>query len=224
MKVEEEELESCSRIHLFALMKLTSLSSPPPPPSSSSAMDYSKSCSDEADGTWDYFPCPYCSVEVEVPVLCAHLQEEHCFDVKNAVCPVCAANPGKDMIEHMTVQHSYLLKRRKSQRTNLWTSNLESIQRESYGSTSFVGAATGKKGDSSDSAPDPLLSSFINNSSFEDGKSQHEANFDAVTDEPSTLHVQSLDPSIFSQVLGQNYEMRSQIASFVQEMLLSTIF
>lgn len=32
-----------------------------------------------------WFPCPFCYVEIELLVLCVHLQEEHCFDLKNAV-------------------------------------------------------------------------------------------------------------------------------------------
>ena len=42
--------------------------------------------SDGEDDARSYFPCPFCCVEIEVPVLCSHLQEEHCFDLKNAVC------------------------------------------------------------------------------------------------------------------------------------------
>ena len=32
------------------------------------------------------FPCPFCYVDIEVQMICSHLQEEHCFDLKNAVC------------------------------------------------------------------------------------------------------------------------------------------
>jgi hypothetical protein len=34
---------------------------------------------------WEYFSCPFCYIEVEVPFICNHLQEEHCFDTRNAV-------------------------------------------------------------------------------------------------------------------------------------------
>ena len=44
-------------------------------------MDYAGS----DDDTWEYFPCPFCNVDVEIPSLCSHLQEEHCFDMKNTV-------------------------------------------------------------------------------------------------------------------------------------------
>lgn len=44
---------------------------------------------DDSDGDEDaraYFPCPFCYVDIEVHLLCSHLQDEHCFDLKNAVC------------------------------------------------------------------------------------------------------------------------------------------
>lgn len=40
---------------------------------------------DGDDDVRAWFPCPFCYVEIEIPVLCGHLQEEHCFDLKNAV-------------------------------------------------------------------------------------------------------------------------------------------
>ncbi|KAL6649724.1 hypothetical protein ACP70R_013948 [Stipagrostis hirtigluma subsp. patula] len=85
------------------------------------------------DEWWEYFPCPFCYTEVEVPFLCDHLQVEHCFDMKNAilfiphddelnyddqteilqVCPICADCLGSDTAAHFRIQHSHLLKRRK---------------------------------------------------------------------------------------------------------------
>lgn len=43
---------------------------------------------DETEGDEDaraYFPCPFCYVEIEVNLLCSHLQNEHCFDLESAV-------------------------------------------------------------------------------------------------------------------------------------------
>ena len=47
---------------------------------------------DDSEGEDDArtcFPCPFCYVDIEVTMLCIHLQEEQCFDLKNAVseCP-----------------------------------------------------------------------------------------------------------------------------------------
>lgn len=43
---------------------------------------------DDSEGDDDFrafFPCPFCYVEIDVNILCKHLQNEHCFDLKNAV-------------------------------------------------------------------------------------------------------------------------------------------
>ncbi|XP_028797403.1 protein DEHYDRATION-INDUCED 19 homolog 5-like [Neltuma alba] len=61
---------------------------------------------------------------IEVPVLCSHLQEEHCFDLNNAVCPLCAANLGRDANAHFIVQHSSSVKRRrKPEKSNSLSGN-----------------------------------------------------------------------------------------------------
>ncbi|KAJ6375496.1 hypothetical protein OIU77_000478 [Salix suchowensis] len=69
--------------------------------------------SDGDDNSRAYFPCPFCYVEIEVHVFCSHLQDEHCFALKNAVCPLCAANLGKDAIEHFIVHHAGSMKHRR---------------------------------------------------------------------------------------------------------------
>ncbi|KAM1285085.1 hypothetical protein ACFX2I_027903 [Malus domestica] len=103
---------------------------------------------------------PFYYVEIEVPLLCNHLEEEHCFNFKNAVCPLCAANMRKDVIAHFTVHHASSFKhRRKSQKSGLWP-----------GSLAMLGKALLENGRSyaQESAPDPLLSPCIYNISFPD--------------------------------------------------------
>ncbi|KAK4493561.1 hypothetical protein RD792_017798 [Penstemon davidsonii] len=81
---------------------------------------------DEEVRAW--FPCPFCYVEIEVPILCLHLEEEHYFDMKNAVCPICAANLEEDTISHFTMQHAHSVKRRKkSQNSGFWSCNVSPI-------------------------------------------------------------------------------------------------
>ncbi|KAJ8563285.1 hypothetical protein K7X08_031737 [Anisodus acutangulus] len=60
----------------------------------------------EAEDVRAWFPCPFCNVEIEVPMLCSHMQDEHCFDLKNAVCPICAATLGRDPVVQFSVQHA----------------------------------------------------------------------------------------------------------------------
>ncbi|KAK6148295.1 hypothetical protein DH2020_019207 [Rehmannia glutinosa] len=103
-----------------------------------------------------WFPCPFCYVEIEVPLFCVHLQEEHCFHLKNAVCPICAANLGKDALGHFTVQHAHSIKRRKkSQKSGFWSNAPTSIVKDLRELSSFFGTK--------EPSHDPLLSPFICN-------------------------------------------------------------
>ncbi|KAL2524209.1 Protein DEHYDRATION-INDUCED [Abeliophyllum distichum] len=36
------------------------------------------------------FPCPYCYEEFDIASLCSHLEDEHSFESKATVCPVCS--------------------------------------------------------------------------------------------------------------------------------------
>ncbi|CAN0891349.1 Protein DEHYDRATION-INDUCED 19 homolog 5 [Linum grandiflorum] len=52
------------------------------------------------------FPCPVCNVDVEVQILCSHLEDEHDFNLKDAVCPLCAASLGEDVAGHFIAEHA----------------------------------------------------------------------------------------------------------------------
>ncbi|KAL6997084.1 hypothetical protein U1Q18_007206, partial [Sarracenia purpurea var. burkii] len=131
---------------------------------------------DDSEGDDAYFPCPFCYVEIELRALCTHLQEEHCFDFKNAVCPLCAANLGKDAIEHFMVQHSHSVKRRKrTQKSGFWSNSSAMLGKDLRELSSFLGAnSMSGRGGVHDSAPDPLLSPFIWNIPLPDNKSNQE--------------------------------------------------
>ncbi|KAI5065346.1 hypothetical protein GOP47_0020041 [Adiantum capillus-veneris] len=43
------------------------------------------------------FNCPFCSGSFDIGSLCSHIEEEHCFEPKAAVCPVCSTKVKKDM-------------------------------------------------------------------------------------------------------------------------------
>jgi hypothetical protein len=117
---------------------------------------------------WEYFPCPFCYIEVEVPFICNHLQEEHCFDTRNAVCPICANNLGKDMAAHFRVQHSHLLKRRKPSKPSSWpaaaTNSASRTGTATYEVNSYFEDPQRYRMSGrpyQEPAPDPLLSQFI---------------------------------------------------------------
>ncbi|XP_057459476.1 protein DEHYDRATION-INDUCED 19 homolog 6-like isoform X2 [Actinidia eriantha] len=177
------------------------------------------------DDTRAYFPCPYCYVEIELHVLCSHLKEEHCFDLKNAVCPLCAANLGKDAIGHFMVQHAHVVKRReKNQKPDIWSNSSTMLGKDLRGLSSFLGSSTmSGKGNMHNSAPDPLLSPFICNVPLSDleGNLEDECSGNAAS---TTFDVTSIVPARGDEIQEQDYEERRQRAAFFQQLILSTIF
>ncbi|KAL3575358.1 hypothetical protein D5086_023459 [Populus alba] len=174
--------------------------------------------SDGDDNSRAYFPCPFCYVEIEVHLFCGHLLDEHCFDLKNAVCPLCAANLGKDAIGHFIVQHASSLKhRRKHKKSGLWTGSSAMLGKDL---SSFLGSSTNSRANTHESAPDPLLSPFLGNLSLSDPRqSQH--------DEPSNIsasHSKSSGMSSLDRGSQVDYEEQRQKSTFVQQLIASTIF
>ncbi|GMN46023.1 hypothetical protein TIFTF001_015188 [Ficus carica] len=166
----------------------------------------------EGDDRKPCFPCPFCYVDIEITTLCIHLQEEHCFDFKNAVCPLCAATLGRDITGHFMVQHASSLKhRRKSQKSGFWTSG-----------SAMLGKELLKRGreDAYESAPDPLLSPFICSLSIVEPKGVQQDEC-SITDVPVTCDAKSSEPSLRCE--KEDREKR-QRATFVQELIASTIF
>ncbi|KAL0318581.1 UNVERIFIED_CONTAM: protein dehydration-induced [Sesamum angustifolium] len=170
-----------------------------------------------------WFPCPFCYVEIEVPLLCVHLQEEHCFDLKNAVCPICAANLGKDPLAHFTVQHAHSIKRRKkSQKSGFWSNVSTNIVKDLRELSSFLGAnSLSGPPSGNEPAPDPLLSPFLCTVPLTVSKDLQKDTSSCIT---ATSDAESSKLSPPDEVDGKDYEERRQRAAFVQELLLSTIF
>ncbi|TVU37039.1 hypothetical protein EJB05_19006 [Eragrostis curvula] len=175
---------------------------------------------------WEYFPCPFCYIEVEVPFICNHLQEEHCFDTKNAVCPICANNLGKDMAAHFRVQHSHLLKRRKPAKPSSWpaAANNTAPGLGAYEVNPYFEEPQHYRMSSrpyQDPAPDPLLSQFIcsieQSEDVISGTVSNESGVATIPDEQRLKKGVSYDTS----KLG--LEERLQRIEFVTEILMSTI-
>ncbi|KAK8484862.1 hypothetical protein V6N11_057092 [Hibiscus sabdariffa] len=117
---------------------------------------------DGEDEIREEFRCPFCTEYFDIVGLCCHIDDEHPVEAKNGVCPVCAARVGVDMVAHITLQHGNIFKMQRKRRSRkggshstlsllrkeLREGNLQSL----FGGSSIV---------SSNSAPDPLLSSFI---------------------------------------------------------------
>ncbi|KAL7138893.1 hypothetical protein ABFS83_09G013600 [Erythranthe nasuta] len=171
-------------------------------------------------GAW--FPCPFCYVEIELPLLCIHLQQEHCFDLKNAVCPICAANLGKDALGHFMVQHAHSIKRRKkSQKSGFWSNVPTNFVKDLRELSSFLGnnSITGP-GNLNESGHDPLLSPFLCTvpaTAPKDSRKEISSSFAATRDAESKTDCPD-------KVEGEDYEERKKQVAFVQELLFSTIF
>ncbi|XAR67970.1 hypothetical protein NMG60_11002932 [Bertholletia excelsa] len=172
------------------------------------------------DDTRAYFPCPFCYIEIELPTFCSHLQKEHCFDFKNAVCPLCAANLGKDAIGHFTVQHSHSVKRRrKSQKSGYWSNSSSMLGNNLRELRSFLGSTLkNERTDMHDYVPDPLLSPFLCPLSVSDSKGC--LDIDSSKDATSTISCMASS----DELQGQDSEEKRQRAAFIQQVILSTIF
>ncbi|CAA0820938.1 Protein DEHYDRATION-INDUCED 19 homolog 7 [Striga hermonthica] len=168
---------------------------------------------EEADEVKAWFPCPFCYVEIELSLLCVHLQEEHCFDLKNAVCPICAANLGKDPLGHFTMQHAQSVKRRKKcQKAGNIVKDLRDLSSFLSANNSLTSRSIGNE-----PAHDTLLSDFLRNMPMDSPREDISSRVFATSDEESRL-------SPLDEVTEQDFEEKMRRALFIQDLLLSTIF
>ncbi|XP_066313338.1 protein DEHYDRATION-INDUCED 19 homolog 5-like isoform X1 [Miscanthus floridulus] len=201
---------------------------PPPPPYGHGPLPHTA----EDGELWEYFPCPFCYIEIEVPFICDHLQEEHCFDTRNAVCPICANNLGKDMAAHFRVQHSHLLKRRKPYRPS-------SCPAAATSSASGKGTATYEVNSYyeepepqhyrmnsrpyKDPAPDPLLSQFICSFAQADDAVPSDGNAEKGVSDDQRLKLNKGATASDDASSKLGLEERLQRIDFLTEILMSTI-
>ncbi|KAG6641284.1 hypothetical protein CIPAW_09G062900 [Carya illinoinensis] len=117
------------------------------------------------------FPCPYCYEDFDIVSLCSHLEDEHSFESKVTVCPICSVKVVQDMLSHITLQHGHLFKlqrRRRLRRVAIPNSQALSLLgrdlREAHLQVLLGGG--GNRSNSvnmSTAATDPFLSSLILN-------------------------------------------------------------
>ncbi|KAJ1391896.1 Protein dehydration-induced 19, C-terminal [Sesbania bispinosa] len=163
------------------------------------------------DGRYD-FRCPFCDFEIEVPVLCSNLEEEHCSALKNVVCPVCEENLGKDAITQFT--HS-------SSRTWAWKSEKSSI----WSGSAMLGKKLVARGNKQELIPDPLLSPFICNVPIPNPNNNHPDEKSSSSNKDIDFHNAERSATDAPDVgVVQDQQERRLRAEFVQELVLSTIF
>ncbi|XP_010259423.1 PREDICTED: protein DEHYDRATION-INDUCED 19 homolog 3-like [Nelumbo nucifera] len=184
---------------------------------------------DGDDDTRAEFPCPFCSEDFDIVGLCCHIDDEHPVEAKNGVCPVCAMRVGMDMVGHITMQHGnfFKMQRRRKFRKGGSHSTLSLLRKElREGNLQSLLGGSSYVVSSSNTAPDPLLSSFIYNLPTIDEPRTVPSNSSA---EASSVK-KSLDESVLersvqpsSPVSIKDQEEKARRCEFVQGLLLSTI-
>ncbi|KAL2321761.1 hypothetical protein Fmac_026140 [Flemingia macrophylla] len=162
---------------------------------------------------WCDVRCPFCDFEIEVPVQCSNVEEEHCLALKNVVCPVCEENLGKDAIMQFT--HS-------SSRKWAWKPEKSSIW---SGNPAMLGKKLATRGNKPESIQDPLLSPFIcnvpvpNTNNFHSDENSSSSNKDI--DIPNAKRTGTDAPDMGDEKDQQERKLK---AAFVQQLVFSTIF
>ncbi|KAK1317032.1 hypothetical protein QJS10_CPA05g00299 [Acorus calamus] len=187
---------------------------------------------DEIDGSGDEdsrteYACPFCSEDFDIVGLCCHVDEDHPVEAKNGVCPVCMARVGLDLVGHIVVQHGSFFKlqrRRRFRKGSMGSQSALSLLKKELreGRLSIDGSSYLTP--PSNSAPDPLLSSFIYNFPASEAPKDVQSTplddsipVDKSSDEKS---VESVEPCLSDK----DQKEKAQRCAFVRGLVLSTIF
>ncbi|KAF8726690.1 hypothetical protein HU200_019156 [Digitaria exilis] len=165
------------------------------------------------------FACPYCYEDHDAASLCAHLEEEHPFEPHPAVsaCPVCSEMVTRDMVNHITMQHGYLFKvllggGHRSSNNNNTTSISADPLLSSFG-LSFRTSEAEQTSKSTVSCPDNAT--MVKETPAQARKLSHPLF-------PFWWH--SIDSSLTREEREQKRKQASVRATFVQDLMLSTLF
>ncbi|KAK1295029.1 hypothetical protein QJS10_CPA16g01603 [Acorus calamus] len=187
---------------------------------------------EDMDGSGDEdsrteYACPFCSEDFDVVGLCCHIDEDHPVEARNGVCPVCGARVGLDLAGHIMMQHGSFFKlqwRRRFRKGTTGTQSMLSLLKKELreGHLSFDGPPYVVP--STNSAPDPLLSSFIYNFPVVEAPKDVQPTTldnsipgDKISDEKA---IESVEPGLSDK----DQQEKAQRCTFVRGLLLSTIF
>lgn len=182
------------------------------------------------------FACPYCYEDHDVASLCAHLEEEHPFEPHAAPCPICSDKITKDMLNHITMQHGYLFRNRRRLRRFIAPGNqaLSLLSRDLREAHLQVLLGSGGHRSSNNSttniSADPLLSSFGLGFPTSDVEETSKSTIPILDDAsvlketPAQPWLSSIDSSLTSEEREQKRKQASVRATFVQDLLRSTLF
>ncbi|KAI5064540.1 hypothetical protein GOP47_0021210 [Adiantum capillus-veneris] len=183
------------------------------------------------------FSCPYCYEDFDISSLCTHLEDEHMFESRGVVCPVCAAKVPKDMVGHMTIHHGHLFKvqrRRRFRRSGVPSGATLSLLGKEYREAHLQailgsGAFRASGSSASNSTADSLLSALAYSLPMieTDDVSKQQPFVDENLNKSS---VSSLKPSkpkleipLSAEEREQKLKQATLRASFARQLVLSTI-
>jgi len=185
------------------------------------------------------FICPFCHLDFDIATLCCHLEDHHPFESSNAVCPVCAAKVGRDMVGHITLQHGHLFKlqRRRRFRKGGMPSNstlsfmgkeLREVQLQSLLGGAFSRSGGTPSNTPSNAASDPLLASLVYMLPKPETEEHRQLSLFTETcstkDSPQLDNIASAESSITAEEREQRLEEVVRRTEFVQHLVLSTFF
>ncbi|KAL5192057.1 Protein DEHYDRATION-INDUCED 19 5 [Glycine soja] len=169
---------------------------------------------DDDDDARSLLQCPSCDFEIDFSSAHTHLEEMHCYDPKNLLCPVCDETLGEEAI--WVAQNSSAQKR-------AWKSDKSSISISSGDSVVVLEKKLPARGSKHEPVPDPVLSPFVRNVSVPNSSGIHPG-------EGSSRNATYISNAKGSgtdapQDSGdeQDIEERRLRASFVQELLSSAL-
>jgi hypothetical protein len=192
---------------------------------------------DDVDGDEDVrpdFSCPYCYEDFDITSLCAHLEDEHCFESKPAICPVCAAKIGTDMVGHVTLQHAQLFKMQRRRRfrrggtpSSATLSLLGKELREAHLQALF-GGGTSRIGSLGTTATDPLLTNLDYSLPISEAEDPPKLSVTIDTPSKPLTSIHQPSPSADALLTAEEREQKSKDVAlrvkFMQQLVLSTIF
>ncbi|XXG80558.1 hypothetical protein AAC387_Pa09g1395 [Persea americana] len=169
---------------------------------------------EEMDGEDDSraeFACPFCSEDFDIVGLCCHIDDVHPVEAKNGICPVCAARVGMNMRRRSRKgsagSHSTLSLLRKELREG----HIQSL----LGGSSYVHSA-------SNTAPDPLLTSFIYSFPMADASKSAQPRTSEKGNLVKELSDERQRESAGPSLLDGEQKEKAQKCEFIQQLLLST--
>ncbi|KAL9239045.1 hypothetical protein vseg_013400 [Gypsophila vaccaria] len=198
--------------------------------STSSKFDYSDEYVDYEENEEDYevevdYSCPFCTEDFDIVGLLCHIEEDHFDEAKKGVCPVCDTIVGRDLVEHIALQHENVYKSgSKSMHGDADSQSTIALIRKEMLERSLKSLLenTSSIASSSNAAADQLLTSFVCAYSMPEAETEPSTSLaDTFVREEST-NVNVLERSMKNCVISEKQEEQTQISKFVQSLLLST--